>query len=164
MNKIWLIGDTHFSHQKIIEYCNRPFRTVEEMNEILIKNWNSCIGKNDVVIMMGDFALCGKEKIIEIGNKLKGRKHLLLGNHDGGSNDTYRAAGFEYIYKYPILLDEKYIISHYPQKIFSDGYINIHAHTHNNPTFSHFTKNSFCTSVELNNYKPILFEDIKELF
>ena len=66
-DKIWLIGDTHFDHANIIKYCSRPFGSVEEMEEILIQNWNKVVGEEDKVFMIGDFALCGKDKIIEIG-------------------------------------------------------------------------------------------------
>ena len=47
--KIFLIGDMHFMHRNIIKYCNRPFKDVEDMTEKLIKNWNSVVGKNDIV-------------------------------------------------------------------------------------------------------------------
>lgn len=47
--KYFVIADTHFSHENIIKYCNRPFRTVEEMNNALVKNWNNNVSKNDVV-------------------------------------------------------------------------------------------------------------------
>ena len=88
--KIFLIGDCHFGHRNIIKYCNRPFASVEEMTDTLIKNWNGVVGKNDIVYVVGDFALCGKQKIIEIGQQLNGRKRLILGNHDQASLDTYR--------------------------------------------------------------------------
>ena len=39
-NKIWFTSDTHFYHNKIVEYCQRPFASVEEMNEELIARWN----------------------------------------------------------------------------------------------------------------------------
>ena len=52
------------------------------MTEKLIKNWNSVVGKNAIVYVVGDFARCGKQKIIEIGQRLNGRKRLILGNHD----------------------------------------------------------------------------------
>ena len=46
----WFISDHHFNHDKIIEYCNRPFANVEEMNNYMIKQWNSVVGKNDMKI------------------------------------------------------------------------------------------------------------------
>ena len=164
--KIFLIGDTHFWHRAIINYCNRPFETVEEMNETLIKNWNKVVGKQDIVYVLGDFALCGKDRIIEVGRALNGRKRLILGNHDGASLDTYREAGFEYIYNHCIILDDFYILSHYPQFITPNGlYANIFGHIHTNPEFVDVSSRSFCACVErpLVNYTPIEFERAKKL-
>lgn len=155
--KIFLIGDTHFMHRNIIKYCNRPFANVEEMTEKLIKNWNSVVGKNDIVYVVGDFALCGKAKIIEIGNQLNGRKRLILGNHDGASIATYREAGFEFVYNHHIVLDDFFIVSHVPQNDIQAPFLNIHAHTHE-PSNS---KNHFCVSVENINYTPLNFEEVK---
>ena len=156
--RIWFIGDTHFFHKNIIQYCNRPFSSVEEMNEIIIQNWNKVVGREDRVFMMGDFALCGKDKIIEIGNRLKGRKTLIKANHDGASLNTYYNAGFEMISKYPILFKGSYILSHEPIYI-SDNYINIHAHIHDKKVDD---KKHFCVSVEQIDYKPIEFDEILE--
>jgi calcineurin-like phosphoesterase family protein len=131
------------------------------MNETLIQNWNSVVGKQDIVYMLGDFALCGKGQIIEIGNRLNGRKRLILGNHDTGSFETYYKAGFEYVYNHPIILDEFYILSHMPKFTQSDGlYANIYAHVHNDPTYKDVSQRSFCASAERIEYTPILFDDI----
>lgn len=112
--------------------------------------------------MNGDFALSGKDKIIEIGQQLNGRKTLILGNHDGASLKTYYDAGFEMVSKYPIVVGEFFIVSHMPQYIQENGvYINLFAHIHNNPEFKSVSSRSFCTSAERINYTPILFEDIK---
>lgn len=160
-SKIWLISDTHFYHKKIIDFCDRPFSDVETMNYILIKNWNSVVGKTDRVICAGDFALCGKDKIIEIGNQLNGRKTLILGNHDGASLKTYYEAGFEAVSKYPILLNEWFIVSHTPQFVKENGlYVNIHGHVHNHPEYRPFTSCTFNISAEMIGYTPINFEDI----
>jgi calcineurin-like phosphoesterase family protein len=153
---------TFVSHRNIIAYCNRPFATVSEMNKVLIDNWNKVVRKEDKVIMNGDFALSGKDKIIEIGQQLNGRKTLILGNHDGASLKTYYDAGFEMVSKYPIVVEEFFIVSHMPQYIQENGvYVNLFAHVHNNPAFKDVSARSFCTSVERINYTPILFEDIK---
>lgn len=162
--KIFLIGDCHFGHRNIIKYCNRPFDNVEEMTEGLIKNWNSVVGKNDIVYVVGDFALCGKTKIIEISKRLNGRKRLIIGNHDQASVNTYREAGFEFVYNHPIVLDEFYVVSHEPMVGFSPNmpFANIFAHVHDNPAYTDYSEQSFCVSVERIAYTPIDFEEVKK--
>ena len=60
MPSIWFTSDTHFSHCNIIKYCNRPFKDVDEMNKILIQNWNNVVRPDDIVWHLGDFALGDK--------------------------------------------------------------------------------------------------------
>ena len=156
--KVWFIGDCHFGHKRIIELCGRPFSSIEEMELNLIKNWNRKIKSSDRVFITGDFALCGKAKIIEIGQKLNGRKILIAGNHDGASIQTYHEAGFEAVVKYPILFNG-YIISHEPVQDY--WYKNIHAHNHNKGSNDVF---QFSTSVEQIGYSPIEFGEIEEYF
>ena len=162
--KIFLIGDLHFNHRNIIKYCSRPFNGVEDMNEQLIKNWNGVVGANDIVYVVGDFALCGKQKIIEIGQRLNGRKRLILGNHDQASIETYRTAGFEFVYNHPIVLDDFHVISHEPMVGFSPNmpFANIFAHVHDNPAYTDYSEQSFCVSAERIVYTPIDFEEIKK--
>ena len=69
------------------------------MNKVLIKNWNNTVKKEDRIFVLGDFCLSGKNKIIEIGKQLNGRKTLILGNHDSASIKTYYEAGFEAVSK-----------------------------------------------------------------
>ena len=161
--KVFLIGDCHFGHRNIIKYCNRPFKNVEDMTEQLIKNWNNAVGTNDIVYVVGDFALCGKQKIIEIGQRLNGRKRLILGNHDQASINTYREAGFEFVYNHHIVLDDFFIVSHIPLVGISENtpFANIFAHVHDDPTYKDFSCRSFCVSAERINYTPIWFEIIK---
>ena len=161
MNKTFIISDTHFEHRNIIDYCDRPFTSVEEMNKTLIANWNRVVSKHDRVFMLGDFALTGKDRIIEIGQQLNGRKTLIMGNHDGASISTYYNAGFEFVSKFPIVFNNYFILSHMPQNIMANGvYSNIFGHIHDNPIYPTATPVSFCASVERINYTPILFEDI----
>ena len=77
---IYFTADTHFDHANIIHFCNRPFATVEEMNETLIANWNRKVHGNDTVYILGDmfFRTSDPESILR---QLKGQKHLITGNH-----------------------------------------------------------------------------------
>lgn len=159
--KVFFIADTHFSHKNIINLCDRPFSNVNEMDNTMINNWNSVVKKEDKVFMVGDFALSGKNKIIEIGQQLNGRKTLILGNHDGASKKTYYEAGFEYVSKYPIIFEEFFIISHKPQFVKNHGlYVNIFGHVHDNPMYNDYSKNSFCVSAERIDYTPVEFNEI----
>lgn len=164
-SKIWLIADTHFNHRNIIKYCDRPFSSTNEMNEILINNWNSVVKNSDRVFMLGDFCLSGKDKVIEIGRQLNGRKTLILGNHDSASLKTYYEAGFEMVSKYPIFIEGRFLLSHEPVIIYDETIYNIYGHMHMHPDYKTFDRYSACISVERINYTPISLDEIKkELF
>ena len=79
---LFFTSDSHFHHTKIIEFCNRPFSSVEEMDEKLIEKWNSVIKPEDTVFHLGDFAWGGSQVWNDVLNKLNGHIHLILGNHD----------------------------------------------------------------------------------
>jgi calcineurin-like phosphoesterase family protein len=77
----YFTSDHHFWHENIIRYCQRPFATVEEMNERMIKAWNAVAGQGDVVYYLGDFAMAFRPVEAYL-QRLLGEKHLILGNHD----------------------------------------------------------------------------------
>ena len=79
---IYFTSDTHYWHKHIIGYCQRPYTSVEEMNDGLIANWNWRVHQDDTVYFIGDFAFCGATKAQAIFDQLPGQKHLILGNHD----------------------------------------------------------------------------------
>jgi calcineurin-like phosphoesterase family protein len=54
-NNIWFASDFHFGHKFIIQACNRPFSTIEEMDSILIENANKVVNRDDLMIFLGDF-------------------------------------------------------------------------------------------------------------
>jgi calcineurin-like phosphoesterase family protein len=81
MNR-WFTSDLHLGHTKIIELCNRPFNSIDEMNEIIINNWNSVVKYHDVVYVLGDVALGKIAETLPMVKRLSGRKFLVPGNHD----------------------------------------------------------------------------------
>lgn len=160
--RIWFIGDTHFCHRNIIKYCGRPFDSIEKMNEALISNWNKVVKRDDRVFMLGDFALCGKDKIVEFGQQLNGRKILILGNHDGASLSTYYNAGFEMVSRFPLFWHD-FILSHEP--IPECQYPNIHGHLHQKDVedcedFARGVYPYINVSADKINFTPIEFKEL----
>ena len=81
--KVFVTADNHFFHKNIIKYCHRPFNSVREMNEYMIKKWNKKVSKDDLVFHLGDFALTRNQKQLEgIRRRLNGTIILIPGNHD----------------------------------------------------------------------------------
>ena len=78
----WFSADLHISHRNIIDYCNRPFADVDEMNAALVERWNSVVADDDTVYVLGDFALGNLDDSLAVGAQLRGRKILVTGNHD----------------------------------------------------------------------------------
>ena len=152
--KIFIISDTHFHHKNIIEYSNRPFKSVEEMDKEMIKRWNNKVGKEDIVIHLGDFALGSEKEIKELKESLNGTIFLLKGNHD---HKIIRTAGFIIIKG--CLEIGNLIFSHNPlrKEDIPKGFINIHGHIHEKESFAGIN-----ISVEKNNYEPVELEELKK--
>jgi calcineurin-like phosphoesterase family protein len=122
--RTFFTSDLHFGHQNIIEYCRRPFASVQEMNAGLVELWNAVVGPEDEVWVLGDVCLGNIEDSLRYVGKLQGTKHLIAGNHDRvfreGRRDEwegrYKDAGFVSItYGHRLLSTEQPILlSHFP--------------------------------------------------
>ena len=113
--KRYLIADTHFGHSNIIEYENRPFSSVQEMDEYLIKLWNSIVKNDDLVYVLGDFTLSRRMNVIkELIRQLQGRKILIMGNHDTRKPKDYVECGFEVATRKPMMVEPGVILMHEP--------------------------------------------------
>ena len=146
----------------IIDYCNRPFKSTEEMDSLLIENWRNTIKAEDTIFNLGDVTMGGgynKEKIAALLSNLPGRKILIMGNHDRGhSIKWWCEAGFDMVSPYPIIYNEWHILSH--EYVFLNEkmpYINIHGHTHDKNIDRACYINA---SVEQLNYKPICISEL----
>lgn len=158
MSKTWLIADTHLSHSNIIKYTDRPFDDVEQMNSAIIKNWNRQVKPNDVVIHLGDFAMGKKAAQKAMLEQLQGIIKLVMGNHDRLKVRDYYEMGFAEVYRYPILLNGIFILSHEPIVMPKNSFFyNIHGHIHNNDSP---TKHHINVCVEKTDYRPISFNSI----
>ncbi len=159
--KVWLWSDLHIGHENIIKYENRPFKSIKEMEDFFIEEWKK-INKNDIIINNGDFSFkFSKERVQNIIKNLPGYKILILGNHDKSKSvNWWQSVGFNEVYKYPIIFENFYILSHEPVYLNSHmPYVNIHGHLHS----KNFESKQYVNiSVENTNYKLVNFETIRE--
>ena len=121
---VFFTADQHFNHSNIIKYCNRPFKDSEEQTEKLIEKWNSVVGNDDEVWVLGDFFFFYRlsninptmegfeihEKNVrdctKILNRLNGSKNLIKGNHDIYDDHFYKEVlGFNFVSSYPIIYE-----------------------------------------------------------
>ena len=161
MANVYICADLHFSHKNIIKYEDRPYADVNEMNEALIKNWNSVVQPEDKVFVLGDVAFASKKKTIELVQQLNGHKILVMGNHDRGRSVSFWIeAGFEIVSPYPILYGGKYLLSHEPLDKPNDDFFSIHGHVHGSEDYPDISDTAACVSIERLNYKPALFADV----
>ena len=117
-------SDTHFNHANIIKFCNRPFKDVEQMNDVMIANWNSVIGKDDTVFHLGDFCLGSAAEWTKILDRLNGKIYLIMGNHDLKNIRQGFISRFEHVaMQMRIEIGKKRIyLCHYPFLCFEGSY------------------------------------------
>jgi calcineurin-like phosphoesterase family protein len=159
---IWCISDLHFGHKNIINYCNRPYASIEDMHEQLISNYNETIGETDVCIWGGDVSFMNAEKTNIILNQLNGDKILVIGNHDIHKKRVKQLDVKEAHLIY--VIDDvlaPLIFTHFPMDNVPMPWVNIHGHTHNtevaNPHERHI--NICCENT---NFFPVHLDDIKQ--
>ena len=154
--KTFFIADLHFSDINIMKYENRPFDSLELMNEKIVENWNRTVSNDDEVFLLGDI---GK---IDYISQLNGTKYLIKGNHDVDDNEYYRNHGFSEVYDLPVIYKEFWILSHEPLYVNKNmPYANIFGHVHSNPNYNSISSHGFCVSAERIDYTPIDLETIK---
>lgn len=159
MTKTWVIADTHFSHANILTFKRddgtplRPFTTVEEMDETMIKNWNERVHPQDRVYVLGDVLF--HRRHLHLLGRLTGRLVLVKGNHDVLKLKDYLPY-FDDIRAYVVqkYQDKKVILSHIPIHGDSLGRfgLNVHGHLHYKTVGDSRYR---CVSVEHTDYSPI---------
>ncbi len=161
---IFLTADLHFFHSNVIKYCNRPFITIEEMNETIIKNWNYKVKADDEVYLLGDVAFCGDNKAKELLDRLNGRIYLIEGNHDRGKLKTITRFEWRKYYHELKVDGTTFVLFHYPIEFWNKrhrGSIHLHGHSHGGLGKNLKTKR-IDVGIDCWNYFPVSLEEIKE--
>ncbi len=159
-NKFY-IADLHFGHPNIITFLRedgtpeRPFQSLEEMEEAIIQNWNGVVQPTDKVYVLGDVVI--KRKALTLLNRLNGTKSLVRGNHDVYKIKEYEMY-FKTVHTYRVM--PGMILSHIPIHPSSVGRygVNVHGHTHRYSIKDESgvaDKRYFCVSADQINFTPI---------
>ena len=173
--KVFFTSDTHFNHKGIIEFCHRPFKDVEQMDEALIANWNSVVGKEDTVFHLGDFCLGGSAKWTHILDRLNGKIYLILGNHDLRNIRQRYIQRFEHVtmQMFIEIRGQRIYLNHNPFLCYGGAHRNIwqlFGHVHSGPYATDTTRSlmkkllpmQYDVGVDNNNFTPVSFEQVKE--
>jgi calcineurin-like phosphoesterase family protein len=123
----YVISDLHLGHVSLKRLYRDNFASIEEMHDRIVEMWNSKIRNDDVTVyVLGDIGY--KEAIEQVMPRLKGRKVLILGNHDKYSREFY-SNYFAEVHDTPIFWSRRIVMSHHPIPV-EPGVINLHGHTH----------------------------------
>lgn len=154
MQKIWFTSDLHFGHKNILRHCDKRIEAfglndtidetekVKKHDEFLITLWNDNVGRNDIIYILGDFSFRNTEETKKLLSRLKGKKFLILGNHDKNSEKLsehfvqitqmkeiiFKKDNFDFLNE-----DFGVFCCHYPMITWSRkhyGVVNLHGHCH----------------------------------
>lgn len=157
---IWFTSDTHFSHANIIEYSKRPFKTVEEMDDTIINNWNAVIGSKDVVWHLGDFAWWRDGLATQYRRRLNGIIHLCWGNHDKNKKEIAPLFASVQDVAYIKWNKDKFFLSHYAHRTWRGSHRGSYmcfGHSHGDlPNYGR----SMDVGVDPMHFKPISIEEV----
>lgn len=161
--KHFVYADPHFNHENIINLVERPFKSIDEMNELLIKNFNEVVAKDDKVFILGDFGFASLEDMKLLVARLNGYKILILGNHDRKKpRNWWLQVGFDEVHKEPILIRNQFILSHEPIEMSKDmPYFNVHGHIHQ---YQVEDGKHFNVCVEQTGYRPVKVDKLVRLY
>ena len=154
---LFLGADFHFDNANVIKHSNRPYETVEQMNEALVENWNKKVSTKDTTIIIGDFAWKNHGHWI---SALNGKKILVLGSHDKMAKRYLQCFTDVKMIYYFTIKDRPFVASHCCQRIWEKcHYGSVHVHGHSHGRLKTYNL-SFDMGVDCNNYQPVSSEEL----
>jgi len=172
---IWLTSDLHLFHNQEFVYKSRGFDTVEAMNAAIEANWNEMVQDDDIVYILGDLMVGGKSASNEAGmqivRRLKGEKHIVLGNHDTDARvalyrnePSIKDVQYATLFRYG---GYRFYLSHYPSittnlqhETLKQGTINLFGHTHSKDRFYNDTPFMYNVALDAHDNRPVSIEQV----
>lgn len=171
MGNIWFTSDWYFGHNKDFIYKNRGFSSIEEMNEIIIENFNKVVKPGDIVYCLGDCLLGNQEEGLKAIKRLNHDNitfYLAIGNHDTlnkiqqfKNNNIFN--DIQIAFSFPIK-KRLILLSHFPFVTVTDNDSNrrifsLHGYTHSTNYKSNII-NAYNVGVDAWNCYPINYENL----
>lgn len=158
---LFFTADQHFGHKNIIKYCNRPFESVEEMDQVIIDRFNEVVSEGDEVIHVGDLTLARGKQVSRYVDRLNGRNTFLKGSHDYWQAKASRGL-------FPDILETKVegqviVACHYAMRVWPKSHYGawqVYGHTHGDlpPQGKQWD-----VGVDNNDFYPVSFDQLKEI-
>lgn len=172
---IYFSSDLHFNHNKPFIYADRGFSSVDEMNITIIYNFNSVLTPQDDLYLLGDTLMGNTSETILLFQQLKGRIHLIWGNHDTSNRQKILAQqpnvvevlGYADILTYG---KQNFYLCHFPtittnfdeDKPLNRKLLCLAGHTHSTEKFD--PCGSYNVAVDAHNCRPVSIETVLEDF
>ena len=171
---IWLTSDLHLFHNKDFIYEPRGFASIEAMNEAIERNWNDTVNNDVEVYILGDLMVGGKAVSNEVGmevvRRLKGKKHIIIGNHDTNTRiKLYQQEASIVEFQYAKMMRYKgrsLYLSHYPTFTANlehekpkQWIINFFGHTHTKERFFNGIPFMYNVALDAHDNRPVLLDD-----
>ncbi len=157
---IYFTADTHFGHQGILRMSKRPFASIEEHDELLVKAWNATVRPGDEVWHLGDFAYrCTAEHAQRVFGRLNGTKRLVTGNHEKRGRALGWASQHEGFLD-TVAAGRRIILCHYGMRAWPGafrGTLHLYGHTHG---LLPDTTQSADVGVDRWRFRPVRLEEI----
>lgn len=178
MSKIFVSSDYHFNHDREFIWKARGFSSIDEMNEAIIERHNSVVAPEDDIYILGDICLGGGMPGITAKNqalieRLNGRIHIILGNHDTPSRiEMYKMCKNVVDVKYADMIHYRgyhFYLSHFPtltanleKEFLKQCTINLFGHTHSMDPFYNDIPFMYNVAMDAHNCYPVLLDDAIE--
>lgn len=170
---IYFTSDLHLFHDREFLYKPRGFDNVDDMVKVLIENWNNTVTDEDDVYILGDLMLNDNDKGMEVLRQLKGKLHIILGNHDTDTRVTlYKNLVNVVEITYATIIKYKkyhFYLSHYPTMTgnlenghLSEILINLFGHTHQQVNFYNDIPWMYHVGLDSHNMQLVSLDQIIE--
>lgn len=173
---IWFTSDTHFGHANVLDFCGRPWKTVDEMNDALVATINAYVAPNDTLYHLGDFSFkMSVDDARELRKRIRCRNiHWIPGNHDKDWSQPNVAGTFQVEPSIATLKLEggrKIVMCHYPIMDWpglGHGAIHLHGHIHSTPEYNEWNRDMrllrYDVGVDANEYAPVSIDRVLGFF